>query len=322
MSELSTASAIVDASLDLYSVRQLAYLLGRSRAELEDLALKAVRFYEPFPLKAKQRWFARNIKPPKKRWIDHPVDPLKAIQSRIQERLLCRLVLPEHLLGGVKGKSIVHNARMHLGARCLVTIDIKNFFPSVTPNQIRNVFRTVLNCSPQISYLLTGLTTCRGRLPQGAPTSPLLANLVLSSFDSGIRSICGENGIRYSTWIDDLAFSGNSVSGIIEPVVATLMRSGFRVSHHKTKYMGPGDRKVLNNLVLGKFVTVQKQYRSRIRAGIHNLRSGQVPTHDIAAYVEGLRGSIGYLRLFDPRRAEAMLLALRTVCGELDLGSG
>src|SRR5689334_12859687 len=209
------------------------------------------------------------MEPPKKRWIDNPVDPLKAIQSRIQERLLSPLILPEHLLGGVRGKSIRHNAQLHLGAQCLVTIDIKNFFPSITPRQVRNVFRRVLNCSPNVSYLLTGLTTCRGRLPQGAPTSPLLANLVLSSFDNKIRSVCLENGIRYSSWIDDLAFSGNSASQVIGLVVATLINAGFTVSHRKIKRMGPGNRKVLNNLVLGKFVTVQKQYRARIRAGIH-----------------------------------------------------
>jgi RNA-directed DNA polymerase len=321
MSGLSAASAIIGGSLDLYSMRQVEHLLGRSRAELEDLAAKGVRFYEPFPLKAKPRWFAKSTKTPKKRWIDHPVDPLKAIQSRIQERLLCTLIFPEHLLGGVKGRSIVDNARLHLGARCLVTIDIKSFFPSVTPHQVRSVFRKVLNCSPQISYLLTGLTTYRGRLPQGTPTSPLLANLVLSSFDGEIRSACSKNGIRYSTWIDDLAFSGDSVSEIIGPVVAILMRSGFRVRHQKIKYMGTADRKVLNNLALGRFITVQKEYRSRIRAGIHNLKRGRVQAHDAPAYVRSLLGNIGYLRLFDPARAEAMQFVLRTVCGELKMGS-
>jgi len=285
------------------STRHLEILLGRSRAELEDLALSSIHYYKPFPLGPRERWFAKKIKPPKKRWIDNPVDPLKAIQSRIHERLLSPLILPEHLLGGVRGKSVTHNALLHLGARYLVTIDIKNFFPSVTPTQVRNVFRKILNCSPTVSYLLTGLTTCRGRLPQGAPTSPLLANLVLSSFDSKIRCVCKENGIRYSSWVDDLAFSGNSASQVIGLVVATLTKAGFRVSHRKIKRMGPGDRKLLNNLVLGKFVTVQKQYRGRIRAGIHNLRCGKVAADEIGAYVESLNGNINYLRLFDPRRA-------------------
>ena len=265
------------ARLDLYSTKHLEFLLGRSRAELEDLARSSIHHYKPFPLKPRSVGSLRKSRRPE-RWIDNPVDPLKAIQSRIQERLLGPLVLPEHLLGGVRGKSITHNALLHLGARCLITIDIKNFFPSITPTQVRNVFRKILNCSPTVSYLLTELTTCRGRLPQGSPTSPLLANLVLSSFDHEIRSVCIENEIRYSSWVDDLAFSGNSASHVIGLVVATLMKAGFRVAHRKIKRMGPGDRKLLNNLVLGKFVTVQRQYKGRIRAGIHNLKCGKVAT--------------------------------------------
>lgn len=151
-------------SLDLYSMAHLEFLLGRTRQELGDLASNGIRYYAPFPLKPKQRWFARNVGPAKKRWIDHPIDPLKAIQSRVQERILSPLLMPEHLLGGVRGKSIMDNARRHLRARYLVTIDIKNFFPSITPSQVRNVFRKILNCSPSVSHLLTGLTTCRGRL--------------------------------------------------------------------------------------------------------------------------------------------------------------
>lgn len=318
MRHLGAVDQSLGSSLDLYSMRKLEYSLGRPRDELLDLAQKAVRFYEPFLLKPRQRPFPQKIKPPKKRWIDHPVDPLKAIQSRIQERLLSRLVLPQHLLGGVKGKSIIHNAELHLGARCLVTIDIKNFFPSITSAQVRHVFRKVLNCSPQVSYLLAGLTTYRTRLPQGAPTSPLLANLVLSSFDMEIRDICSQNGIRYSSWIDDLAFSGGSVARVIGPVVAVLMKSGFRVSHSKMKFMGPGDRKLLNNLVLGKVVTVQKQYRSKIRAGIHNLKCGRVPARDMGAYVQSLRGNVGYLRLFDPAWAKEFEIHLQAVCDQIN----
>jgi len=258
-------------------MRQLEVLLGRSRLELRDLAANAIHFYKPFPLKTAPRRFAKKIEPIKKRWIDNPIDPLKAIQSRVHERILSPLLMPEHLLGGVKGKSIWDNALLHLGARCLVTIDIKNFYPSITPSHIRSVFQNTLNCSPSVAVLLTGLTTCRSRLPQGAPTSPLLANLVLSSFDGEIRSVCHEHEIRYSSWVDDLAFSGHSPAQVIEPVIATLAKAGFQVSHRKIKRMGAGAKKVLNNLVLGKFVTVRKQYRARIRAGIHNFKCGKVP---------------------------------------------
>jgi hypothetical protein len=81
------------------------------------------------------------------------------------------------------------------------------------------------------------------------------------------------------------------------------MKAGFNVSHQKIKVMGPGKRKILNKLVLGRFVTVQKQYVSRIRAGIHNLKCGKVTTPELDDYAERLEGSIGYLRLFDTEKA-------------------
>lgn len=304
----SDASVRAPTPLDLYSLHHLEALLGHSRVELEDLAKYATRFYKPFPLKRKEHPFSRKTQPAKKRSIDNPINPLKAIQARIEDRLLKRIILPEHLLGGVKGKSIKDNAIRHLDARYryLVTIDIKNFFPSITPQRVLTVWRTLLNCSPSVAYLLTGLTTCRGRLPQGAPTSTLLANLVLSSFDEQIRIVCETNGVCYSSWVDDLAFSGDSASQIVGPVIAVLMKAGFSVSHQKLRVMGPGDRKILNNLVLGRFVTVQKQYISRIRAGIHNLTGGKVAVIDADDYVQSLEGSINYLRLFDTRKADKL----------------
>jgi hypothetical protein len=143
------ASSLV--ALDLYSFRYLTVQLGISRPELLDLAAQVGRFYKPFTKQDKVRPFARKIKPRKKRLIDNPTGFLKVIQARIEARLLKRLVLPEHLLGGIRGKTIAQNAGRHFGAPYIVTIDIKNFFPSITPHQIYSVWNQTLNCSPEIA---------------------------------------------------------------------------------------------------------------------------------------------------------------------------
>ena len=135
----------------------------------------------------------------------------------------------------MRGKTIKDNAKRHFAAKFLVTIDIKSFFPSINPQQVRSVWRETLNCSPDVAYLLTGLTTCRGYLPQGAPTSTMLANLILSSFDGEIRAACDAHAVVYSSWVDDLAFSGEDPRLIIASVIATLRGAGFRVSHSKSK---------------------------------------------------------------------------------------
>ncbi len=289
--------------LDLYSFRYLEFLLGFSRIQLRDLSNHAPKHYRPFYKEPKVRPFARKAIAKKKRLIDNPKGMLKQVQRRINQRLLKPLLLPEHLLGGVPGKCIRDNAYLHLGAPCIVTVDIKKFFPSITPLQIYRVWRKRLNCSPRIAALLTRLTTFRGYLPQGSPTSTLLANLVLSGADCGIRAACEAAEIRYSSWVDDLAFSGLKAREIIQSVVSTLMQAGFRLSHQKIKVMGPGDRKTLNKLVLSKFVSVERTYMSRIRAGIHNLQVGKVPSPEVAVYVRSLEGSINYVNLMQPQKA-------------------
>lgn len=305
--------------LDLYSFRYLEFLLGFSRLQLSELSNQAARHYRPFYKEPKVRPFARKPITKKKRLIDNPKGVLKKVQRRINQRLLKPLILPEHLLGGVPGKCIRDNAYLHLGSPCIVTVDIKKFFPSITPLQIYRVWRIRLNCSPRIAAVLTRLTTFRGYLPQGAPTSTLLANLVLSSSDCGIKAACEAAGIRYSSWVDDLAFSGLNAREIVQSVVSALIQAGFRLSHQKIKIMGAGDRKTLNKLVLSKFVSVERAYISRIRAGIHNLRVGKVSNAEVPAYVRGLEGSINYVHLMQPQKAakfRSQLLAAQIAAQE------
>jgi hypothetical protein len=95
------------------------------------------------------------------------------------------------------------------------------------------------------------------------------------------------------------------------------MKAGFSVSHQKIKVMGPGQRRVLNKLVLGRFISVQGHYLSRIRAGIHNLECGRVRTHEAEDYIERLEGSINYFRLFDPKKAERFRVQLKGICEAL-----
>jgi RNA-directed DNA polymerase len=125
--------------LNLFSVSHLQALVGHSFAELLDLSTHAVKYFSPFVLKPKPRPFARKVESKKPRLIDRPIDLLKAIQGRIDAGILKSLVLPEHLLGGVRGKSIVDNVERHRNARYLVTIDIKNFFPSITAQMVNCV---------------------------------------------------------------------------------------------------------------------------------------------------------------------------------------
>lgn len=300
------ADAEPPSNLDLLSLNDLAYRLGYRRALLEDIAEHAGSLYDPFDKQPKLRWFAKRVSPPKRRVIDNPDDVLKAIQKRIEKALLRPLTFPHYLCGGVKGRSVIDNVSMHRGARVLITLDVKSFFPSIRPTAVYKVWTEILGCSPPVAGVLTRLTTFKRHLPQGAPTSTLLANLVLYSVDGPIRETCLRNDVRYSTWVDDLALSGDRARNVIQTAVGALRAGGFRVSHRKLRVMGTGGRMILNGVLLGRFPGVVRERIGQLRSGIHKLRSGAVPVYDLERFCKSLEGAIRHISSIVPRRAERL----------------
>jgi RNA-directed DNA polymerase len=303
--------------LDLYSWGRLEQLLGVNRAQLRSLANFAGRHYHPFPKAPRSRPFARIVKPPKRRIIDNPSEELKAVQSLIVRRLLQSVALPKHICGGMKGKSVVDNVALHRGSQILVSMDIARFFPSITNKHVYQVWSDLLGCSPRISALLTRLTTFERHLPQGAPTSTILANLVLYSCDEPIRRECVRRGIQYSSWVDDLAFSSGNPRLVIDTVVATLKKNGFRTSRKKMRIAGPRAQKILNGVVLGGSLGIPPERLARIRSGIHKLRKGDVPAPEFQHYVQSLRGNINQIAQINPKTSEKFKRDLEAACERL-----
>jgi RNA-directed DNA polymerase len=285
---------------------RLERLLGVERQYLRDLASRAGGCYSPFPKADRQRPFARKAKTAKRRIIDNPSSELKIVQSLIANRLLKPLTLPEDVCGGIKGKSVLDNVRLHQHSKVLAKIDIARFFPSVTNKHVYEVWANLLGCSPRISGLLTRLTTFERHLPQGAPSSTHLANLVLYS-DGRIRTECERLGIQPSSWIDDLAYSSENPRPIINMVVGALRESGFRISRKKLEIAGPGKRKILNGVLIGGArLSVPPDRLARIRSGIHKLRQSQIPTDEVDRYVRALRGSIAHVAMINPVKASRL----------------
>jgi RNA-directed DNA polymerase len=294
---------------------RLEKLLGLDRRYLRACAVRAGSYYSPFPKESKPRPFQKELRTPKLRVIDNPSEKLKAVQSLINERLLKPVQLPTYICGGVKGKSVLDNVRMHQNARVLIKIDIKRFFPSITNRHIFAVWRDLLGCSPRISGLLTQLTTFERHLPQGAPTSTLLANFVLHSCDGPIRGECDRLGIVYSSWVDDLPFSSNNPRQIISVVARVLAKAGFKISRKKLEILGPGERKILNGVLMGRHLSVPPDRLSRIRSGIHKLRQSKVAPEDIERYAQSLRGNIAYVTSIARRKGQKLREDLDLVSG-------
>lgn len=225
---------------DLYSVRGLSRVLGVPRDRLEQLREHAVRSYRPF----KRRTGS------KVRTIDNPNAALKNVQRLIDRRLLKPFPLPDYLHGSVPGRSPRSNASEHLKHRCVVRIDIRDFFPSVSDRDVYRIWTDQFGFGPRVAGLLTSLTTYRGRLPQGAPTSSGLANLILLRADHEIQAEAESHGVSFTRFVDDLVFSGHDPRSLIQRAIAALQRSGFRVSHKKLTIMGPQELQTVTGLAV------------------------------------------------------------------------
>jgi hypothetical protein len=314
--------------LNIRSLRGLEFCLGISRNTLQSVAVKAETYYSPFPKPQKLKPFQKKFKPAKQRIIDNPIDPLRTIQKRIQHRVLATIDLPFYLCGGVKGRTLLDNVGMHLGAPVIVTVDIKDFFPSIHNRRVYEIWTRVLGCSADIGSLLTRLTTRTHYLPQGSSTSTMLANLVISSIDRPIREACGKSGVRYSTWVDDLAFSGANARAVLPTVIRTLKAAGLNVSRAKIRVMGEGVRKILNGVLLGTSPSVTPQRIKQMRSGINKLRTGEVPRLARTGYINQLGASIAQIATISPDKAgrlradfDLAVRESRTVAGESDIFS-
>lgn len=304
--------------LNLYAIRSLERILKTPEADIRAIAARPEPYYQPFSSRRKRRPFQRETQIRKLRRIDNPTGLLKLLQGRIYRRLLARLDFPDHIFGGVKGRSALDNARSHSGTRLLVTMDVRDCFPSITAAHVYKVWRNLLNCSDEIALLLTNLTTFEGYLPQGAPTSTALANLVIYSLDEPIRLACAASGVRYSTLVDDLALSGDRGRELINYAVGVFGAAGLSMPHRKLRIMGGGSRKILNGHIVGENPGVPRERIKWARSGIHKLDTGRVPARWLPKYLQRLRGTISHISSVNPRAGSRLLRNLESALARIN----
>lgn len=266
-------------------MRRLEEVLVMPRAEIEELARRAQDHYHSFE-KIKRSGKARRI--------DAPVDPLRAVQRRIKRALIDPVKLPPRMLGGVKGCSPRMNAQAHVGAPVVLTMDIKDCFPSVSNKQVYRVFAERLGCLPDFASLLTLLTTLNGSLPQGTSTSTGLANLALLDLYDELDRIAESLSLQFTMWVDDITFSGDRAREAIEPAVEACRRHGYSLSASKMRVVHCGRRMEVTGIVVnGDAPGTSRSKREAVRRKILALGS---QGGDIGVELRSIRGHIAQIR--------------------------
>ena len=205
-----------------------------------------------------------------KRPIDSPNAELKAIQKWILRNLLARLKPSPYAQGFVLGKSISDNAKPHVGKQYVLSLDLKDFFGTVKASHVFSVFNSV-GYSKKMSYLLTSICTLSGHLPQGAPTSPALSNLVCIKLDYRIGRYCENKALTFTRYADDICISGNKLSVIKkawETIKKIITDEGYKVNTKKELLSGPKSSRQVTGLVVTPELGIGREkynhYRKRI----------------------------------------------------------
>lgn len=218
-------------ALNLRTVKHLSLRLSIAEERLRYFAVHKNRHVKKINL-TQVRNGVHKVRP-----ILNPSDEYKDLLRRIHRTFFRQARLPDGVLGGVVGKCVADLVEQHCGQEAVFSIDLKDFFPSIGSGRILKLFCT-MGCSNEVPGLLTNLVTLDGSIPQGFPTSPMLANLAAFGLDCQQLMLCRTRELRRTRWIDDIVFSGRtkSMESSIPSLVGAVSRHGFRLNNKKTTF--------------------------------------------------------------------------------------
>ncbi|MDP6634482.1 MAG: reverse transcriptase domain-containing protein [Phycisphaerae bacterium] len=218
-----------------------------------------------------------------RRTILAPGAKLKDMQERILHRLLGGLKSHPAATGFERGKSIVTNALPHVGARVVVRMDIKDFFPSTAAFRVGAYFRGI-GWEEEAVELLVRLTAWEGGLPQGAPTSPRLSNLLNYMMDARLDGLAGYLGGAYTRYADDITFSFPTNDLGVEKVaiISTgqiVDEYGYRLHRRrKLSIRREHQQQLVTGLVVNEKPSLPRKMRRKLRAIRHHIETGRPAT--------------------------------------------
>ncbi|MCP3135878.1 reverse transcriptase family protein [Pyxidicoccus xibeiensis] len=254
------------------------------------------------------------------RRICAPRQKLKTAQRAILDGILQHLPTHPAVHGFVAGRSTVTNATPHVGATVVVRVDVEDFFPTVHYRRVKGLFEAH-GYGDEVASTLAGLTTWRPRLPdgtvawpgvlpQGAPTSPAIANLVCRRMDARLTALAKKAGAKYTRYADDLSFSFQQpperLGRFLWWVNAILQQEGFSENGAKRRVMRQGGRQRVTGLTVNQQVSIPREDRRRFKAILANCRQHGVESQargrpDFPAWLEGYAA---YVRMVHPELGE------------------
>lgn len=304
----------------IFEMQHFSELVGVNKSYIAAVTKNSARFYRDFEIKKRSGGV---------RVISAPNPTLLLCQRWINGNILQYVPIHESAFGFAQGRSVVDNAKMHTSGSRLLGMDIKDFFPSIHIDSVQDTFLG-LGYPPSVSVILARLCCKDDRLPQGAPTSPAISNLICRNLDKEISDLAKERFLNYTRYADDISVSGDDLgSDVLGKIEFILNSFGFFVNEEKTRISKNGDKKIVTGISIGTGLPKlpRKEVRS-IKADAHALLS-----YGLLSYlerskkpdplvVERLIGRVAFWLQVEPENPTAIKLKsnLQTLSDQIDRG--
>ena len=237
---------------------------------------------------------------------------LKKVQKSIADNILAYYPISRYATAYKPGSSIQWNAKPHVGKKKILKLDIEGFFDNILYSQVKDIVFCEEKYSEPIRVLLTMLCYYKELLPQGAPTSPAITNIIMYDFDERIGSFCGKKRIAYTRYCDDMTFSGDfDDKEVIELVKYELKKFGLFLKNRKTVVVPRTKRQAVTGIVVNEKINLTKEYKKKIRQEIYYIERFGIDEHlkrmgvvDKCRYLNSLKGRVAFVLQVAPNDNE------------------
>ncbi|AVO56720.1 reverse transcriptase domain-containing protein [Pseudomonas chlororaphis] len=295
----------------IFEFEHLSRLMGVDQTRFRAMVNSPSSFYRTFYIKKRLGGL---------REISSPFPSLLMCQDWIYKNILINIPIHPCAHGFAPEKSIFTNATPHLKARCLLKMDIKDFFPSIKINWVANFFNQI-GYADNVSFYLASLCCKEGRLVQGSSTSPYLTNILLYGLDQRLFGLAKTYNMTYTRYADDLTFSGEYIPHtVIDIVKSIILDFGLKPNSEKTRLQIDKNQKIVTGLsVAGDSLSAPRSFKRELKKELHFIRKFGYESHLAKKkirkpfYLDSLIGKVNFWLQAEPndQHAKQALVTLR-----------